>query len=425
MRKSFSKFAVITSISLALAFTFSCSNSEDSDPISSSSNAGISSSSDNGSNGGLSSSVNGGIVSSSSIGGVGISSSGDNGNLSSSSANSSSSIASNSSSSGEISISSSSGNGSSPSAGLEYVSGKWYCNGVEYIQNLESCNGWRVCGFGADAKYNESTHFCAAGDQIAPHCDDHQIYNPVQTFCSYVGNGTTFTSTPLPFCGNGTSSSNQYNNDMWKWEYCYEGSVVRCANLQIPAGRDRCQCIENASQVPNMNSCQCNAGYGYELVNGTPTCKLGSIGISSSSSNVNTSSSSSEEGEKKCGGVVYDERTHFCAVGNQIVPHCDDRQIYNPATSFCSYKWNGTTFTSTPLPYCGNEKYNDGSYKWEYCFSNEVVRCAQLQIPYSSDWGSVFCKCIENASNISATTNGCQCNAGYTLGFVDGTPTCK
>jgi len=278
MRKSFSKFAVTASIALALAFTFSCSNSEDGDSSSSNSNTGVSSSGGNGS-----------VASSSSIDGGGLSSSSDNGNTSSSSLAEQEPWVK---ACGDIMY----------DERLHFCLAGYnviapYCDDhILYDPQLYHCVGgvtvpinpsssssaepWiKVCGYNT---YDERTHFCSTGDVIATWCDDHTLYNSFEKFCSYVGNGTTFTSTPLPFCVD-YNNKNKYNDGMWKWEYCVSlgttqqgttvHTVLRCSGQQMPDPNSSltCKCIENAS--PATAGCQCNAGYTLVFVDGTPTCK--------------------------------------------------------------------------------------------------------------------------------------------------------
>jgi len=44
--------------------------------------------------------------------------------------------------------------------------------------------------------------------------------------------------------------------------------------------------------------------------------------------------------KKVCGGVLYDAKDRFCALGNRVARHCDDRREYDPSTHFCSYLGN-------------------------------------------------------------------------------------
>jgi len=52
---------------------------------------------------------------------------------------------------------------------------------------------------------------------------------------------------------------------------------------------------------------------------------------------------------KLCGTELYEERTHFCAVGDVVAPHCTDRRQYDPSSQYCSFMantwntdgWNG------------------------------------------------------------------------------------
>jgi len=157
--------------------------------------------------------------------------------------------------------------------------------------------------------YNEKTHFCAWGDVIAPHCDDHVIYDPNVKFCSYVGNSQynipyyntpdrswdspLFASTALTFCNVGGTIA-RYNVSGWNWEYCTEPtvgsfSVIRCGELQEPADRSlidaahppvdisersRCVCIANAEPLGvGQNGCKCKDGYKYYEGNATGLTK--------------------------------------------------------------------------------------------------------------------------------------------------------
>jgi len=168
------------------------------------------------------------------------------------------------------------------------------------------------CGDTSDSpNYEETTDFCAAGDIITPHCDNREIYNPKQRFCSYVANKTyaptssvcdptsadydaasltckQFISVPLAFCGTGTAAENKYNAASWKWEYCVPKknptggttnpvtySVFRCGSLQIPdlsiAGSEVCKCLGFTGTTnsqnhisPITNGCQCSTDYEYK-----------------------------------------------------------------------------------------------------------------------------------------------------------------
>jgi len=183
-----------------------------------------------------------------------------------------------------------------------------YIKGVYNTSNSELCLNGKVvkkCGTGPatdDNVYEEKTHFCAVGDVIAPHCDDRNIYNPTQRFCSYVGNKSyspnsddckkdandnsckKYISTALPFCG----SSAKYNADQWIWEYCVgkttgttgsgqnviSYSVLRCADSQVPDFNtgvggiffETCRCIQGATAYTNnRNGCYCpNTAGGYK-----------------------------------------------------------------------------------------------------------------------------------------------------------------
>jgi len=127
---------------------------------------------------------------------------------------------------------------------------------------------------------------------------------------------------------------------------------------------------------------------------------------------------------KLCGTELYEEKTHFCAVGDVVAPHCTDRQIYDPTTQYCSFMGNSYNggigkiterpadgffhydadalecnaltgglsydpsstkclkYASTAIEFCGRlpvgttgvvglptaqNKPNDGAWKWEYC----------------------------------------------------------
>jgi hypothetical protein len=165
---------------------------------------------------------------------------------------------------------------------------------------------------------------------------------------------------------------------------------------------------------------------------------------------------------KVCGTARYEEKTHFCGVGDVVTVHCTDRQIYDPSTQYCAYMGNssgniterpafgfynyapaaaeclstsGTAYdptntkclkyASTASSYCGgvpttgpgiNNKPNEGSWKWEYCRGDEepgsIIRCGELQKPPTSG-NSTTCECISDAFPISTTANGCRCAVNY------------
>jgi len=87
-------------------------------------------------------------------------------------------------------------------------------------------------------------------------------------------------------------------------------------------------------------------------------------------------------------------------------------------------------YVSVPLQFCGNVgsniKFNEGSWKWEYCVPKKnpadmtgasalfsVFRCAQLQVPDPSNTVSEVCKCISDnlaiMRPIGSNYNGCEC----------------
>jgi len=150
----------------------------------------------------------------------------------------------------------------------------------------------------------------------------------------------------------------------------------------------------------------------------------------------------------RCGNEVYEEKTHFCATGNAVTPHCDDRIQYNPTQRFCSYRanpaYNPTStackddpeditckeYASTAMVFCGGtaatpaveNRYNVGSWLWEYCVPKKnpsssaaadrvlfsVLRCSALQVP-DGVAAAETCKCIPNADRIPGG-NACQCS---------------
>jgi len=200
----------------------------------------------------------------------------------------------------------------------------------------------KVCG---TSLYEESTHFCAVGDVVAPHCTDRRIYDPSKQYCSFMGNtyqssGLTwanggtgrniepwsdngfynyqgknasvcdpnngafiegytgclqYASTAVEYCGfvGGTvagvvqqpTTANTPNMGSWRWEYCRDlnpqtasstqtlqhtaplnGSIIRCAELQIPplTTSSTCICIDNARPISETrNGCMCDTGFEF------------------------------------------------------------------------------------------------------------------------------------------------------------------
>jgi len=87
----------------------------------------------------------------------------------------------------------------------------------------------------------------------------------------------------------------------------------------------------------------------------------------------------------------FDERWQFCAFGNKIAPHCDDRVIYDPDVKFCSF--------------VGNSMYNIPKYIGTGDYYNQLLSgndCIDTD-------GSVRAQCKQYAS--TALT---FCNVGGT-----------
>jgi len=165
----------------------------------------------------------------------------------------------------------------------------------------------------------------------------------------------------------------------------------------------------------------------------------------------------------------YDESWQFCAFGNKVAPHCSDRVIYDPEKKFCSFVgnsqinipeyigtggWLDPTYDcisdptnakcystrSTALTYCGtgtgaNNRYNDGSWRWEYCTeptvgSFSILRCAEKQEPIDRSLIDAShppvdinersrCQCIAGAKPFAMGQNGCECAPGFSVYDAD------
>jgi hypothetical protein len=154
----------------------------------------------------------------------------------------------------------------------------------------------------------------------------------------------------------------------------------------------------------------------------------------------------------KCGdgadAPTFEEKTHFCAVGDIIAPHCTDRVKYNTSQRFCSFIANvdyaptGSAckldpedisckqYISTALEFCGNGtgtdyRYNATRWNWEYCVAKDNpsggttnpvaysrIRCGTNEIPDRSSGAAELCIAIEHATKVPGGNNS-RCDEGY------------
>jgi len=208
------------------------------------------------------------------------------------------------------------------------VIGNYYLGEYSTAQNNEFCENGQVVRHCGDQSYSERTHFCAAGDIVAPHCGDRVPYDPTKKFCSFAANSQynipfdytdwgsandnltysvygrylqvcndpnypyfdpnrsyckQFLSTALEFCP-GTNGITKYNANGWQWEYCTEPikgsfSVLRCPPLQEPIDKSLAIAVtagDGTVNVDERSRCGCieNSQLAGGGVNGC-VCKTG------------------------------------------------------------------------------------------------------------------------------------------------------
>jgi len=322
---------------------------------------------------------------------------------------------------------------------------------------------------GADPQY-----FCGGQwfDPAVNHCEmDNTTSNAkfsVPRIMPSICGGLTYDSrthfcdanTAKPLCGIGKEKYSASRGE----ECSASGTVVkRCGTNTYVKATHFCLTIGNTSTV--VQRCGTPVSGIYNTGSATGDYIFGSTrDIMGGYSSANAEQCLDGKVVKRCGSETYEEKTHFCAAGDVVAPHCDDRVIYNPAQRFCSYRANPgyaptasvcdqasqdydadniacKEFSSTALVFCGvgsglatsaAARYNDTEWKWEYCVPKNnpdvgsitpvlfsVFRCAQNQIPDNNTSGGVDvekCTCVLGGNVTDLTSsgrNGCQCNTGY------------
>jgi len=249
------------------------------------------------------------------------------------------------------------GSGGNTNSVYDLRAARNYLWGEYETAKSEQClNGKTVVKLCGDKTYSEKTQFCAVGDQIGTHCDDRQIYDPSQSFCSHVGNGSFNIPTATPSLQPGGTQQ------------------------QIDKGLNRLQ-----------------AGFfNYGLVAGTAiTGSTGAIADPAPTTLANGQyrvvCSSKANGNGSCQQYAT-TAVDFCGV--------------TAGVEAGSYK----TF---------NDVTSQNSWKWEFCrdvgtgatAGTTIVRCAGFELPPVSGIGNT-CSCVANSAKTTGA-NDCTCNEGF------------
>jgi len=241
----------------------------------------------------------------------------------------------------------------------------YFCSGALFDPETEYCaTGYTLYGSASTTGLatDDGTIAVVASDgtsataraygYVKPALCNTDSYDSRYQFCDESG-----TPTIRPLCGGKFGAPYRQGAGALLWnEKCDDGKVARdCGSKRYVLATQFCEDRENGIVKDRCGVASSKGIYNdgkSEITNIDRTYENSS---SKTDGSLIMGEYSTADGElcvdkkvvKLCGTETYSQKTHFCAVGDVVAPHCTDRRIYDPRTQYCSFMGN-SYFTTAP-----------------------------------------------------------------------------